>query len=43
MGQSHNLCIDRFMNDDDRKLFLATLAQACEKTGCLVHTATEVA
>ena len=34
---------DRFMNDDDRKLFLATLAHACEKTGCLVHTAAEVA
>lgn len=22
------------MNDDDRRLFLATLAQACDKTGC---------
>ena len=31
------------MNDDDRKLFLATLAQACAKTGCLAHTDTEVA
>ena len=31
------------MNDDDRKLFLATLAQAREKTGCRVRTDTEVA
>ena len=32
-----------FMNDDDRRLFPATLAQACDKTGWVVHTDTEVA